>query len=74
MFAPHCGAIKPLFDTLSDACMGNSDMGIKRRWMRWVFEEADKFDVVLPWERGADRAAWRRRLTSASLRLLAAKS
>jgi len=53
--------------------MGNGKMGIKRRWMRWIFEEADQLDVVLPWERGANRAAWRKRLTSASLRLLAAK-
>ncbi len=37
-------------------------MQIKRRWMRWVFEEADQFDVVLPWERGANRSLWRKRL------------
>jgi hypothetical protein len=53
--------------------MGIGEMGIKRRWMRWVFEEADQLDVVFPWERGANRRAWRKRLTSASLRLLAAK-
>ncbi len=37
-------------------------MRIKRRWMRWVFEEADALQVTLPWERGADRRAWRRHL------------
>jgi hypothetical protein len=48
-------------------------MRIKRRWMKWVFEEADRLDVVLPWERSANRAQWRKRLNSASLRLLSAK-
>ena len=48
-------------------------MRIKRRWMRWVFEEADRIDVVLPWERGADRKSWRKHLTLDTLRVLSAK-
>ncbi|MFT4716881.1 MAG: hypothetical protein ACI861_001622 [Paracoccaceae bacterium] len=54
--------------------MGIGKMRIKRRWMKWIFEEADRLDVTMPWERGANRSAWRKRLASASLRLRAAKS
>lgn len=36
----------------------------QRRWMKWVFEEVDQFQVILPWERGANRKAWRKRLSS----------
>jgi len=37
-------------------------MRIKKRWIKWIVEEADAFDTVLPWERGADRSAWHRHL------------
>ncbi len=45
-----------------------------RRWMKWIFEEADNFDVVLPFERGARRKLWRRHLSAESLRLLSSKA
>ncbi len=41
----------------------------RRRWMKWVFEEADKFDVILPWERGAQRMKWRRHLSDGLVKL-----
>ncbi len=37
-------------------------MAVKRRWMKWIFEEVENMEVTLPWERGADRRAWRRHL------------
>jgi len=33
-----------------------------RRWLLRVLEEVEEFDVILPWERRADRRAWRRHL------------
>jgi len=44
-------------------------MAKQRRWMKWVFEEAENFDVILPWERGAQRMKWRRHLTGEILKL-----
>ena len=44
-------------------------MATQRRWMRWIFKEAEAFDTVLPWERGADRALWRRRLSRTGRKL-----
>jgi hypothetical protein len=44
----------------------------KRRWMRWIFEEVDQFDTVLPWERGYRRSGWKTPpVTSKLPRLLA---
>ena len=47
-------------------------MNVKRRWMKWVFEEVENFDVVMPWERGAKPSRWKRNLSEgASLRKVA---
>lgn len=37
-------------------------MHMKRRWLKWVLEEADSLEVTLPWERGAKRILWHRHL------------
>jgi len=44
-------------------------MATQRRWMRWIFTEAEAFDTVLPWERRADRALWRRHLSGVGRKL-----
>ncbi len=41
-------------------------MAVKRRWMKWIFEEVENMEVTLPWERTADRRAWRRHLSGKS--------
>jgi len=42
----------------------------QRRWMKWMLQEAEAFDTVLPWERGADRTLWRRHLATRVFRRL----
>ncbi len=37
-------------------------MRTKRRWLKWVLEEADSLQVTLPWERTAAREKWHRHL------------
>jgi len=44
-------------------------MTTQRRWMRWIFDEVEVFDTVMPWERKAARWRWRRHLSPAGLRL-----
>jgi hypothetical protein len=46
-------------------------MNVQRRWMKWIFEEVETFDARLPWERGVRDGAWKRRLSSTALRLIA---
>lgn len=48
-------------------------MGTKRRWLKWVIEEANTLNVVLPWERGANRRLWRKRLSTSKNLLISAK-
>lgn len=49
-------------------------MPTQRRWMKWVIEEANSFDTVLPWERRANRTHWRRHLATVSLKKLLARA
>jgi len=42
----------------------------QRRWMRWVFEEVETFDTVLPWSRHAPRGLWHRHLKKQKLRAI----
>jgi len=42
-------------------------MRVKRRWMKWIFEEADTLDVAMPWERGANRTIWHRHFVSSNI-------
>ncbi len=37
-------------------------MNVKRRWMKWIIEEADRLEATMPWDRTTDRGAWRRRI------------
>ena len=49
-------------------------MQIKRRWMRWVFEEVESAEFTMPWERGKRTGAWKQKCTPASFRQLIARA
>ncbi len=40
---------------------------IRRRWMRWVLDEADGAELTFPWTRGRRTGAWKRRLSGADM-------
>jgi len=42
----------------------------QRRWMKWVFEEVETFDTVLPWSRFAPRGRGQRHLKKQKLRAI----
>ena len=48
-------------------------MKIKRRWMRWVFDEVETFDTRMPWERGYARKGWKKKPTVLSAQRLLAR-
>ena len=45
---------------------------IKRRWMRWILDEAENGELILPWTRGHRTGAWKQRLRGAEKQRLQA--
>lgn len=44
-------------------------MRTKRRWMQWIFEEADANTVPMPWERQQRRTGWTHQLAETAQEL-----
>jgi len=49
-------------------------MAKQRRWMKWVLEEAETFNTIMPWERGYARTGWKTKLETLPLPRLFART
>lgn len=40
------------------------------RWMKWIIEESDTFQVKMPWDRRVRNPKWKKRISTISPRSL----